>query len=247
FDKSLTRRLSRVSKKEIRKSKVLPESLTTALLYSVASAIAGGIVGGIPVGMYDAIASGIFTGLVVGFLFSRFVQASFPQDRAMCARILGICGLLFGILGGVYYWTLAGVRAGITIGILLAIAFIVAGLRLYYYVIHLLFMQFRPHGRRYVYHPISWDDMCLTPFAGLNELLLDYHEYNPRAAYDEINRLIRTQPLQRHSALSAEAILVLREASRASHLIHLSAILDRLPVGERGVLQRTPEIKAWGR
>jgi len=73
-------------------------------------------------------------------------------------------------------------------GIGFAIGFAVSSTRIYYHLVHPLFIWPRLHGRWYSHHPVAWDDLCIVPFPGLDRLLVDYAEKAPESGVAEIAR-----------------------------------------------------------
>jgi len=110
-----------------------------------------------------------------------------------------------------------GIAAGITV------------LRVSYLSYHPFFVWPRVHPHWYPYHPVAWDNLCSVPFFWLNQLLVAYTEYAPKAGEAEIERLITSYPSQRLAALHARTTLLAREAASVTDLTRLSGIVERLP------------------
>jgi hypothetical protein len=207
----------------------------------IALGIASGIAYGIAVGIGVGIAGGIAFGSVFGIAFGIAVGiASGIAGEIGVGIAVGIAG---GIASGIASGIAVGIAVGIASGIAFGIAFGIAVLRCYYHVAHPLFVWPKARGHWYVYHPVAWDDCCLVPFPDLDRLLLAYAEQSPDAGATEIDRLIDSYPSQRQAALRARTRVLAQEAGRVSDLARLSAIVAKLPEGERGFLGETRSIR----
>ena len=140
-------------------------------------------------------------------------------------------------------WIAVGIVVGIAFGIALespvgsplgspGLAFGISSTRIYYQFVHPPFVWPRSNGRRYLLHPVAWDDLCSVPFPGLDRLLVDYAERVPESGEAEIERLISSYPSQRMMALRAKVRLLARQAGKTANLAILDEILASLPEGK---------------
>jgi MFS family permease len=210
--------------------------------YWIATGIAGSLVGWIA----RAIALGIV---------SPTVNNPDIHFGIFMGIMIGICG---GILAGIAPGRLrVSVSFGVGIGSFAGLAWIggismvVAGgiaapllyFRLYYQLIHPLFIWPAVRGRWYGWHPVAWDHLCSVPFPGFDRLLIAYAERNPASGHQEIERLITSYPSQRTAALRARTTLLARHASGLRDLTQLSVTAARLPEGQRGFLQQNKQVR----
>jgi len=207
--------------------------------------IVGGIVGGIVIGSVGGIINGIIgviiSGLVIG-IASGIISEFTYSDRIAS----GVIGLIFSmIIGGIFGGINGGIVSGIFGGIVSGIICIIIGhLRLQYFLIFPFFLMSKIPGQWYPYHPVAWDDLCRVPFPRLDRLLVAYAEYAPETGKREIERLIQSYPSQRHAALRAQTILLVRQAAQEKDLTKLEALLGPLPEGRKGFLIQTLRLRA---
>ena len=150
--------------------------------------------------------------------------------------------IMVGISVGSAFGIAGGIASGIAFGIAFGISLLISCLRIYYYPMHLFFVLLGAVGRRYRFHPVSWDDMCSVPFPGLYRLLVSYAKYTGVSGKEEIERLISHYPSQRKQALRAKIILLARDAGNVKDISLLSNVVSQLPKGEKGFIKETPEI-----
>jgi hypothetical protein len=190
---------------------------------TVEGGIAGSILGGIAFGIGIGIAAGI--------------------SGWVAAKIAVVIAVVIAV--GIAVVIAVGIATGIAAGIVLGIAFGVAVFRLYYQLIHPLFIWPAVRPGWYGWHPVAWDDLCSVPFPGLDRLLVAYAEQNLANGEQEIERLITSYRSQRMAALRARTILLAREAGRLRDLSKLSAIAARLPEGQKGFLLQNKQVRGW--
>ena len=109
---------------------------------------------------------------------------------------------------------------------------LISSTRIYYQLVHPLFVRPNPPADWYPRHPVAWDDLCSVPFLGLDQLLADYAEKVPEFGSAEIERLISSYPSQRRMAIRASVRLLARRAGKAANL----AILDEI-IAPDGAIQ----------
>lgn len=164
-------------------------------------------------------------------------QKNMPGDSQKTYTILyAILCISFGLLAGVVTGKIA-IVAAVTVILLIIL------LRAYYYPFHLFFIFPVARGRWYPQHPVAWDDLCFTPFLGLDHLLVAYAEYAPEHARREIKRLIDHYPSQRMAALLARTRLIARAAAQEPDLTQLEAHVAQLPAGDKKFLSHTPKVQ----
>jgi hypothetical protein len=196
--------------------------ITLAISWGISFGIVYGIVYGIAFGIGVGIRLGIFYGIGFGI-------------------VSGIAGLINGwIIGGIS----AGIAGGISSWIVGGIFTVIFMTRIYYQLIHPLFVWPRLHGRWYPRHPVAWDDLCGVPFPCLDRLLVDYAEKVPESGLPEIERLISSYPSQRMMALRARVRLLARQAGKTANLGILDEMVSALPKGEKGFLAQTGQLCA---
>ncbi len=223
--------------------------ITTGIVGGIAGGIALGIATGVgmenALGFAGGIIGGFFTGIiegtVIGIVLGIAAKIAFNKTLGITTGI--IAGIIAGFAEGIALGFATGTVYGITFGFAFGLAFCVAGLRAYYLLLHLIFIFPKPRGYAYLYHPVSWDDLCSITFPWLDRLLINYTEYKPEAGAKEIERVINTYPSQRMEALKAKATLIAREAKRETNLSLLDSIVGNLPEGEEGFLSQTPKIR----
>jgi hypothetical protein len=197
--------------------------------------IAVGIAGGIAIGIASELAGEIAFG--VGFGSGIAVLIAYWVAFWIGVRIA------FGIAGK--FAPGGGITPGIAGGTALLIAFVIATFRLYYQLIHPLFVWPAVRPGWYDWHPVAWDDLCSVPFPGFDRLLVAYAEQNPASGQQEIERLISSYPSQRMAALRARTTLLAREAGRLRDLSLLSATAARLAEGQKGFLLQNKQVRDW--
>src|SRR5271165_60098 len=224
-----------------------PEPLFAAIAVEIAGGIVGwiirGIVGGLAFGIVFGIAGGTACG-VIGTDFGMAVGLAIGIGFGMAI------GIAAGIVGGIGF-RIGGMASGIAIAgavasagwIAFGVGFAVSSTRIYYHLVHPLFIWPRLRGRWYTHHPVAWDDLCSVPFPGLDRLLVDYAEKAPEAGVAEIERLISNYPSQRAMALRARARLLARQAGMTADLVTLDEILAALPEGKKGFLAQTSQLR----
>jgi hypothetical protein len=233
------------------------ESLVAGIAIEIAGGTIGwiirGIVGGIAFGIVFAIAGGMASGIVIGDEFGMTVGMAVGMAIGIgCGMASGIAGEIAGgggfRIGGMAIGIAVAIAFGMAFGIVFAIAFgigfAVSSTRIYYHLVHPLFIWPRLRGRWYPRHPVAWDDLCIVPFPGLDRLLVDYAEKASESGVAEIERLISHYPSQRVMALRARVRLLARQAGMAADLVILDEILAALPEGKRGFLAQTSQLRA---
>ncbi|HNL14858.1 MAG TPA: hypothetical protein PKN13_11750 [Accumulibacter sp.] len=151
----------------------------------------------------------------------------------------------WGAAKGIAVGITLGIAGGIVVGLTASATFSITAPRAYYLLYAWAFVWPRLRGAAYPWHPVAWDDLCGTPFPGLDRLLVAYAGHDRPAALAEIERLIADYPSQRPAALRARSRLLIRQAAAASSLAELAALLAALPEGERGFLAETGRVKQW--
>jgi hypothetical protein len=234
--------------------------LAVGLAVCLAVALAVDLAAGLAVGLASSLGFGLVFGLTHGLA---------GDPTSTLSLVFGLtfglaCGLIGSLASGFAASGFSGLGLGIvgsfTAGLAVALSglpaegFLVAGLaaffvyfvgflRLYYLPAHCFWLWPRTRAGIYRGHPVAWDDVCLLPFPAFDRLLVAYAEQDPEAGEREINRLIDEYPTQRRAALRARAILVARRAAAIEDLARLDEILASLPVGEKGFLRETPELR----
>jgi hypothetical protein len=168
-----------------------------------------------------------------------FELLGLPKDQSLTS-FQDILFFHFKWLGGGLVF---GLGVGLVSGFTFIISYLVFFFRLYYYLCHPLFLWPNVQGHWYHSHPVSWDDLCLAPFPGLDRLLVVYTESAPQEGQQEIERLITTYPSQRQAALRAKTVLIAREAGTTMDLAKLNEIVAALPEGEKGFLHETKSLR----
>jgi hypothetical protein len=229
------------------------DSLVGGIAIEIAGWIVGwiirGIVGGIAFGIGFGIAGGMAIGIVIGIGFLMAIGMAIGTGFGMAIGIAGgiVSGISFRIGGmaiGIAVAIAIAIAGRIDFGVAFGIGFAVSSTRIYYHLVHPLFIWPRLHGRWYSHHPVAWDDLCSVPFPGLDRLLVDYAEKAPESSVAEIERLISNYPSQRVMALRARVRLLARQAGKTADLVILDEIVAALPEGKKGFLAQTNQLRA---
>jgi hypothetical protein len=223
--------------------------IVTGIVTGIGLGIVGGICGGIGVGIGLGIVGGIggwtgvgvLGGIVGGIGGGTGVGIVVGIGVGIAVGVVG--GIGGGIGGGVVLGTVFGIGGGIGGVAGFEVAYFVTLFRLFYQPLHCMIVWPRLRARWYTRHPVCWDDVCLLPFAGLDRLLVAYHETSPERAGSEINRLIDSYPSQKHQALRARAMLLAREAAAQSDLTKIIGPVQRLPAGDKAFFTQTGIVK----
>ncbi len=210
------------------------------IAYGIAGGITGwlgagigaGIGGRVAVTIAVEIATGIAVGIAVGIIGGITVGITSWSASRSSSRIADriAAAIVFGTAGGIG----VGIAFGTAVGIALT--------RVYYIPLHIPFLWPIPLGRFYRFHPVAWDDLCSFPFPGLHHLLLAYATHAPKAAEQELTRLIDTYPSQRAAALRARTTLLARSMANA-RLTQIDLIAASLPQGEKSYLAQVPLLR----
>lgn len=236
---------------------------TGSIAYHLARQLSGGVMFALTLGGLSGLGAGATIGIAAGIAFgptAGIVQA-FGAGASIAITVTAIValagsmnlgamkgvltGLLFGLVFGLAASLVGGagerefsIANGLTLGLTVFFFFV----RAYYLPLQPFFILSRRRAG-YTRHPVTWDDLCLLPFAGLHQILTDYGEEQPRKARAEVNRLIDIYPSQRRQALYAQAALLARQARDTKNLSHLNEIIARLPEGKRGFLSQTRRLR----
>jgi len=214
-------------------------TIVPPMAYGVPGVIAVGIVFGIGATFNFGTISGIFLGITMGFSFGLGLGRARGIARGFVAAITAVIVSRLPV----------AIDHGITVSTAIQatsfrmVAFGFASLRLYYQLIHPLFMWPAVRGGWYPWHPVAWDDLCDFPFPGLDRLLVAYAEQKPASGQQEIERLITSYPMHRMAALRARTILLARQASCLTDLSQLSVVAARLPEGQKGFLKQNRQVR----
>ncbi len=223
--------------------------ITVGIVFGLAIGLAARIASGIAAGITLGIAVGITLGIAFGIAFGITERVAIGVAIGGAAGVAGgiVGGTAFGVfvgtLAGILIGTIAGIPVGILIGALVGVLSWTALFRAYYQPLQPFFVWPKVRGHWYPYHPVAWDDCCRLTFPGLDRLLVDYYEREPKAAQREIARLIDAYPSQRFQAQRASAILVARRASQTRDLSRLDEIVAMLPEGDRDFLAQTRRLR----
>jgi len=223
----------------------IASAIALGIAFGIVFALALVIVGGIAIGLAAGITSVI--AFVITFVIAYGISGSIAVTIILAVAFGIACGIViritFGITVGVAIGITAGIAVGMAGGIASGVAIGIAILRVYYQPLHVCFIWPVLQTRWYLFHPVTWDDMCSVPFPGLHRLLVAYTETLPEAGEAEIERLISSYPSQRMQALRARTTLIARAAGAEHDLARIDAIVARLPEGSEGFLSETPLIR----
>ena len=186
----------------------LPGSFPGSLSGSLWGSLPGSLSASLPGSLWGSLRDRFgIAGIASRDLFRDCCRA---RSRARSRRSLAgsLPGSLPGSLAGSLAGWLAGSLAGSRSGSLL--------LRAYYHLAHFWFIWPTPSGRRYLWHPFAWDDLCWIPFPGLCRLFVATMGLTLPVPKLRSSGWSRSYPSQQMKALKARAMLIAQDAgSRA--------------------------------
>jgi hypothetical protein len=175
----------------------------------------------------SAITAGIIFSMFSGILMLMQTPESLSDVISSKLAVEMMNGITFGMAAGVlltviraksfhgrdvwevFWLVLLGVGVGLSLafegegvvgaafGIAWGLGVAIASTRIYYHLVHPLFIWPRLQGHWYPHHPVAWDDLCSVSFPGLDLLLVEYTEKARESGIEEIERLITNYPSQR--------------------------------------------------
>ena len=190
------------------------------IVFGIAVGITNGITGGITVGITGGIVVGITNGITVGIIVGIGESSLFGICR---------CSITVGIAGGI--------TVAIAVGIAGAIAGIIGGFRLPFYLVSgpsaykAYYASRHTPAKVFDYlHRCSlhWDERVYLPLPYLKQTLLIAYDESAQKALEEIAFIVAERPQQARAARAAVLEIVMRDLEQRDNLEKMAGMADWL-------------------